>query len=413
LCWIGAVCRYNRISVLSIPGFPNYFGDLILLFLIVLAQGACAGVLWWDLRTSPRLQRAVPWAAGLSIALITMGFGLRFYRISRLFPAWFAGWGRGAALTWAFLSMLLAAAWALSRILVRVRPDHSPARRLFLRTAQGILFGVPAAVTGYGVFIGRHRIGVREQKIVIPGLPPDLDGLRIAQVSDIHLGPFFSQRELAYAVDLANETRPNLMLVTGDLITAPGDPLDACLAQLARLRGDAGVFGCNGNHEIYADTERYVELMGARLGIRILRSRAERLRFGSATLNLAGVDYQTRRKPYLRGAERLLAPDAFNLLLSHNPDVFPVAAAQGFDLTISGHTHGGQVRVEILRQDLNIARFFTPYVDGLYRHASGGGEKSLFVSRGLGTIALPARIGAPPEVALLTLSAQHAAAESS
>ena len=88
-----------------------------------------------------------------------------------------------------------------------------------------------------------------------------------------------------------------------------------------------------------------------------------------------------------------------NLLLSHNPDVFPVAARKGFDLTLSGHTHGGQVRVEILRQDLNLARFFTPYVDGVYRETSS----TIFVSRGIGTIGMPARLGAPPEVALLRL----------
>ena len=135
------------------------------------------------------------------------------------------------------------------------------------------------------------------------------------------------------------------------------------------------------------------------MGHRYLRQRAESLKFGQATLNLAGVDYQPSRKPYLVGAERMVAPDAFNVLLSHNPDVFPVAARQGYQLTIAGHTHGGQVRVEILHQDLNVARFFTPYVDGLYRRDGA----AVFVSRGIGTIALPARLGAPPEVNLLRL----------
>jgi predicted MPP superfamily phosphohydrolase len=95
----------------------------------------------------------------------------------------------------------------------------------------------------------------------------------------------------------------------------------------------------------------------------------------------------------------MIEPGVFNVLMSHNPDVFPVAAKQGYDLTISGHTHGGQVRVEILREDLNVARYFTPFVDGLYEE----GGRSIFVSRGIGTIGLPARLGAPPEVALLRL----------
>ncbi|MGH9594889.1 MAG: metallophosphoesterase, partial [Bryobacteraceae bacterium] len=116
-------------------------------------------------------------------------------------------------------------------------------------------------------------------------------------------------------------------------------------------------------------------------------------------LNLAGVDYQPIGYPYLKAAAKLVAPGAFNMLLSHNPDVFPVAVRQGYQATIAGHTHGGQVRVEILREDLNIARFFTPYVDGLYRRDGS----AIFVSRGIGTIGLPARLGAPPEVALLRL----------
>jgi hypothetical protein len=123
------------------------------------------------------------------------------------------------------------------------------------------------------------------------------------------------------------------------------------------------------------------------------------LRFGNAVLNMAGVDYQRTRRPYLVGAEKLVMPGAFNVLLSHNPDVFPVAARQGYALTIAGHTHGGQIRVEILNMDLNPGHFYTPFVDGLYRK----GAASIFVSRGIGTIAIPARIGAPPEVALLRL----------
>jgi predicted MPP superfamily phosphohydrolase len=257
----------------------------------------------------------------------------------------------------------------------------------------------PVAFTGYGVFVERLRIRLREQKIVIPALPGDLDGLRIVQLTDIHLSPFLSEPELARAVAMANETNAHLALVTGDMISFDRDPLDACLRHLARLRAEAGIYGCLGNHEIYANAEDYATEQGARLGIRYLRSEAVRLKFGGATMNLAGVDYQLFRRPYLVGTEKLIEPGGFNVLLSHNPDVFPVAARQGFDLTIGGHTHGGQVRMEILRADLNIARFFTPYVDGLYQEAGN----SIFVSRGIGTIALPVRLGAPPEVALLRL----------
>lgn len=379
----------------------RYLPDLIVLGIVLAVHASGAGLLLWGPRAlrSVRARWAILVAAAASGMVLIFGFLLRFARVNQYFPAWWAGWGSGLILTWAFLSVLLIAATLISRWWLQGHPRYSPGRRVFLRTTQAALLCTPAIATGYGVFIQRLNISLREQDLVFPGLPQDLDGLRLVQLTDIHLSPFLSERELARAVDMANEARAHLALVTGDLITGWKDPVEACLRQLARLRADAGIFGCLGNHEIYANAEDYVEKRGAHLGQRYLRRRAEPLKFGQATLNLAGVDYQRSRKPYLVGAERLVAPGAFNVLLSHNPDVFPVAAQQGYQLTIAGHTHGGQVRVEILREDLNIARFFTPYVDGLYRR----NDAAVFVSRGIGTIGLPMRLGAPPEVNLLRL----------
>lgn len=303
-------------------------------------------------------------------------------------------------MVWAMLWVLWAVAWIAWRALAAVvKPAHSAPRRNFLRASGAALFAAPVAAIGYGSFVERRDIRLREINIPIPNLAPDLVGMRIVQLTDIHLSQFLSERDLAHAVGMANETIAHLALVTGDMISARRDPLDACLRQLARVRAELGIFGCLGNHEIYAQAEDYATVEGARLGIRYLRSEAVRLEFGGAPVNLAGVDYQRFHHPYLRGAEKMVAPGILNILLSHNPDVFPVAAKQGYDLTIAGHTHGGQVRVEILSEDLNVARFFTHYVDGLY-HQQG---RSIFVSRGIGTIGLPARLGAPPEVALLRL----------
>jgi predicted MPP superfamily phosphohydrolase len=375
--------------------------DLILLTAVILVQVTGAGLLLWGpagVRLL-RMRRAVIAGTIISALVLMVGFLLRFARVIRFFPPWWGGWGRGLIFVWAFLSVFLVGAILISRWWLQVQSGHSPARRAFLHTTQAALLCTPAIITGYAVFIQRVDLSLREQDLKFPDLPKDLDGLRLVQVTDIHLSPFLSERVLARAVDMANEARAHLALVTGDLISTDRDPLDICLKQLSRLRADAGVFGCLGNHEIYANAEDYVEQQGARMGHRYLRQRAEPLKFGQATMNLAGVDYQASRKPYLVGAQRMVAPDAFNVLLSHNPDVFPVAARQGYQLTIAGHTHGGQIRVEILHQDLNFASFFTPYVDGLYRRD----KAAIFVSRGIGTIALPARLGAPPEVNLLRL----------
>jgi hypothetical protein len=238
-------------------------------------------------------------------------------------------------------------------------------------------------------------------KVVLPGLPKDLAGLRLALLSDIHLGAFLSEAEVGRAVAMANELRPHLTVVTGDLVSWHAADLERCLAQIAKLRAEAGVLGCLGNHEAYVHGESFVAMKGASLGLEFLRGRSRPLRFGASVLNVAGVDHQSKRSPYLRGAERWIEPGAVNVLLSHNPDVFPVAARQGYQLTLSGHTHGGQLALELFDQHLCAARFFTPYVYGLYRE----GAAAIYVTRGIGTVGIPARLGAPPEVALIRLCA--------
>lgn len=376
--------------------------DVIALCVVVLAQALCArSVLRRPAaRKSKRVRTAViaGWAG--SMAMLALWFVADSPPAARVLTHAARGWIQGSVVLWAVLSLVLIGCYVVTRGVERLAAGlHDPARRRFLGVVRCGVFGVPTAALGYGTFILRHQLRVRQQDIPIAGLPEDLNGLRLAQLTDIHLSPFLSVRELERAVEMANETKPHVTLVTGDLITMRGDPLDDCLHALKALKADAGVFGCLGNHEIYAHSEDYTQREGARIGITFLRRQTRLLKFGAARLNLAGIDYQRLGKHYLVGAEQMVEPGAFNVLLQHNPDVFPVAAAKGFPLTISGHTHGGQVKVEILRADLNISRFYTHYVDGLYQKDGS----SIFVSRGIGTIALPTRLGAPPEVAFLRL----------
>jgi predicted MPP superfamily phosphohydrolase len=275
-------------------------------------------------------------------------------------------------------------------LLWRSLPEFQSPRRQFLRTAaSSTIAAAPLAGAAFG-FVVRNQFQLAEVKVHIPNLPKDLQGLRIVQVTDIHLSPFLSARQFGRAVDMANETRADVVLVTGDLITRMGDPLDECIRELARLRGDIKL-GCLGNHEIYTHTEDYVTSEGRKIGIDFLRGAARSLRFGDARINIAGVDYQQFHKPYLVGAQRYVVPSQVNILLSHNPDV----------LTIAGHTHGGQVNFEILHKNVDIALAFTPYARGLYTQ----GNSSIYVSSGIGTIGVPVRVGAPPEVSLIQLCA--------
>ena len=370
----------------------HFFPGLCLLFL---GLGLQFPVIRW-LLDSFRQRRLIWLGAAASSALLVSGYLLEFQRVLRHFPVqWW---------TWIECASVVETMWliglSLALLIWRRAPRFDPARRKLLETAAVTLCIVPVAGTTFGI-VRRNQFRVSEVPVPIPNLPKDLEGLRIVQITDIHLSPFLSEREFAAAIDMANETRANLALVTGDLITRPGDPLDACLRQLARLRAEAGVLGCLGNHEIYTDAENYVTEQGRRIGIEFLRHQCRQLRFGNAMINFAGVDYQRMHTHYLKGTERLIVPGALNVMLSHNPDVFPVAATQGYDLTIAGHTHGGQVDVEILHQHVNVARYFTPFVQGLYRRENS----SVYVSNGLGTIGVPVRLGAPPEVSVLRLCA--------
>lgn len=343
---------------------------------------------------SAKSRRFVRSAVLLAYFIVLLGSAMGIIRFGQLFPVPVFLFTRGAAV--ALAGMLIYSCVII--VVLRQAQRFSPLRREWLQGAAQVAMAVPVVV-GATAYLKRDDLRINEINVCVPNLPKDLQGLRIVQLSDLHLSPLVSERTVARAIDMANETSAQVAVITGDLISMSGDPLDACLAQIARLRSDAGIYGCMGNHEEYAEALEYTTQAGANLGIRFLRDEFTLLRFGSANLNLAGVDYQSRQRPYLVGTEELLVSNATNVLLSHNPDVFPVAAEQGWDLTLAGHTHGGQINFEMIHPSINVVRLLTPYVHGLYKQ----GNSSVFVTRGIGTIGLPARLGAPPEVSLIRL----------
>ena len=382
-----------------------HISAVIVAFVILIAQLEIAWFLEndWKYRLSARIFYPLKIALWLLWLVTASGividlFGLQYE--SGILPRVLCSTLIATGILWGFSSLIAVNLYALCRRLPG-KDLGSPERRRDMQAITAAIVASPFAVTGYGALIERTRYVVKEIDFPVPDLHPDLEGLRIAQISDLHVSPFLSVREAGRVVDMTNELKPNLTLMTGDLITQMGDPLDGTIAEIGRLRADAGVLGCLGNHEIYARCEAYATSEAAKVGVNFLRQRAVPLRWGKGTLNIAGVDFQrfSNRHQYLRGAEHLILPGASNILLSHNPDVFPSAVLTGYDAVIGGHTHGGQVTVEIVNQTANFARFFTPYVAGLYRL----GPNSCYVNAGIGTIGMPVRIGAPPEITVLRL----------
>ena len=382
--------------------------------LVKLLLLAANGHLFWRLHRRAEKKGS---AAGRWAALIGLGLGFLLLGFSGIFGWDEIWWGRRPsfwhllASVWTFglfggycvaltirLAGWLRAKWSKAPKRSELTPG-AVSRRAVVSGLTKAAIGAPFALAGYGTFIGREQFELREIDLAFPNLPPDLDGLRIAQITDIHAGPYLTIKQVERVVAMANETRPHLTVVTGDLITEVGDPLEQTLERLAHLKADAGIWGCLGNHEEFAVSENFTERYGRKLGIDFLRHRRQTLRFGDTDLCLSGVDYQAQSHPYLVGVKKLIQPGAFNLLLSHNPDVFPLATTLGYDLVLGGHTHGGQVTVEIVEQWVNAGHFFTPYVAGEYRLKNS----ALYVSRGIGTVNLPMRVGALPEVTLVRL----------
>ncbi len=285
-------------------------------------------------------------------------------------------------------------------------------RRQFLERTAVALSAAPFAVCAYGFLIERLDIELTRRRLRLERLPKAFEGLRIAQISDLHISPFMSAREIRKVVDETNRLKPDLALLTGDYITWDPSTQPAVVEALAGLRAPMGVFGCLGNHEMWARCENSITRMFASRGIPILRQQRTALTAGKDSLNLMGVDFQTRRtmghhtegyvKEYLAGIEQLIDPHTVNILLSHNPNTFDRAAALGIDLSLAGHTHGGQVSVEFVDQNISPARLVTSYVRGWFSKPGG----QLYVNRGIGTIGVPIRVGATPEITLVELTRQ-------
>ena len=288
----------------------------------------------------------------------------------------------------------------------------SPGRRQFLERASTAVVAAPFVAGAYGLFYGRLNLQTTVKRIRLARLPKAFEGFRIVQLSDVHIGPFMTENEIRRYVGIANALKPDLVALTGDFVTWDPSTQQAVVNALAGLRAVYGVFGCLGNHEAWSNTEASITALFARARIRILRQARAPVAVHGEQLNLIGVDYATRHhapvpgqehvvRRYLEGVESLVAPDTVNILMSHNPDTFDRAAELGIDLSLAGHTHGGQVALEFISQELAPSRLVTPYVAGWFEKPGG----QLYVNRGIGTIGVPMRVGAPPEITAFELTA--------
>jgi hypothetical protein len=285
-----------------------------------------------------------------------------------------------------------------------------PARRRFIEQTAVAVSAAPFVAAAYGLLYGRLDVEVTRPRIALGRLPEGFEGFRIVQLSDFHISPFMTSDEIRRCVTIANGLKADLVALTGDYVADDREAEGEVVQALAGLRAPCGVFGCLGNHEIYTETEDSITRLFAAVGIRILRQERTPIQSHGEVLNLIGVDYQQLRfsrdhdghvvDRYLEGSENLVMPNMVNILLSHNPNSFDRAAELGIDLTLAGHSHGGQLALSFINRGLTLVRPETRYVSGWYEKA----DSQLYVNRGIGTTGPPIRLGARPEITLLELS---------
>ena len=270
-------------------------------------------------------------------------------------------------------------------------------RRTFLRTGAA---GISAAIAGigYSTLIEPERLSLERVVTRLAGLPTALEGLRIAVLGDFHLHPFTTIGHVQDAVRLANSLRVDLVVLLGDYVDATVDAIYELAPELSRLNGRLGVFGVLGNHDHWKGA-KLVQSVLQESGIPILRNSGVAIRVGGRELFLAGLDSAWSGFPTLDTALAGRRTGVSTVLLIHEPDYADTAAADGrIALQLSGHSHGGQVRLPFIGA-LRLPSWGRRYDQGLYRV----GEMALYTNRGIGLVHTPVRFNCPPEVTEITL----------
>jgi len=269
----------------------------------------------------------------------------------------------------------------------------------FSQTSSAAVVALALMASALGFLNARRLPAVREVQVPVTGLPPELAGFRIAQISDLHVGLTIRRHFVQRVVDRVNRLQADAVAITGDTIDGQVHELREHTAPLGTLRARHGVFAVTGNHEYYSGAPAWIAEF-RRLGLRVLMNEHVVIEHQGAGLVLAGVpDYTAHHfeRGHASDPQAALAgapPGLPRVLLAHQPRTAPAAAAAGFQLQLSGHTHGGQFLPW---------RWFVPlqqpYVAGLHRHEG----LWVYVSRGTGYWGPPKRLGAPSEISVLTL----------
>jgi predicted MPP superfamily phosphohydrolase len=318
-------------------------------------------------------------------------------------PVWFSSFAIVAVALGVHRYLLAPARRLVDRVRPRREPAMDPGRRQFLRQATVFGAGVPFAASVSGANIS-YDFRVEEHEVLLPHWPTALDGLRVAHLSDIHVGGAMDRERLLRVAALTNAARPDLVVHTGDFLTHRDGDFDLPLYEaLARIQAPHGQWACLGNHD-FDDPNRLVQKM-REAGVQTLRNRLATIVVDGQELEIAGIDYAFGRFQWEEIYARIVASwgprrPVPRILLNHDPTAFATLPPGCADLVCSGHTHGGQIGVQFgAGRALTLVGLLGVPDQGVFARD----DMRLFVTRCVGFYGYPMRIGIPPEVAILTI----------
>lgn len=308
---------------------------------------------------------------------------------------------------WALLSFLVAVCGFFLPF-TELHLSVQPVLTLGFQIFAGVSLILITSLFIYGYLGGQRQLRISKRELSLAHWPSTSPCIKIVQISDLHIGTNLTTQELETYVQKVNELQPDLILLTGDILDANPAYIPDFFPYLNALRARHGVFACLGNHDRYAGAYAVAAGLADYTHITLLRDQVAHLAIAGTTLHLIGLD--DRGKDWARGldADTTLTQLRADIpsheptvLLSHRPDIFPAAANLGIDLTLSGHTHGGQFALPFQSHQFNLARFITRFPRGQYTL----GNCFLYVNRGLGVTGQRIRLFTPREIALLTCQA--------
>ncbi len=244
-----------------------------------------------------------------------------------------------------------------------------------------------------------QTLSLEEIEVSIDRLPKRLDGFRIVHLSDLHHSPFTSLEHIINAINTTNSLKPDMVVLTGDYVSHDVSYIEPVAKVLGELDTEFGIYACLGNHDHWTDPQQVTKAL-EKVGITMLTNRGLRIEAYGASFWLGGVDDHMVGKVDLTAALRGSFPDETKLLLAHNPIIFRQTVRAGVDLTFSGHTHGGQIKVRDPEKRILPRRKLS---SGLHKRK----DSQIYITRGIGTVVLPVRFQCPPEVSLITLRSEN------